>query len=338
VILGKTLFAVDSHTAGMPTRIVIGGVPFIHGNTMIEKRNYFKDNLDFIRTALMQEPRGLMRGIGAVITSPADVKADLGVIFMDSSQYVNMCGHGSMGVITVAIEHGIIKPVEPVTPVILDTVAGLVTGYATIKKGFVESVAIENVPSFLIKSTILNVPDIGRVPMDIAFGGNFFAIINANDIGVTVDKKNIARLSAIGVTIMKTVNSRVNVVHPQKTDISSEIAVRIYETDENEESITNVVIFDKGEKGVDRSPCGTGTSAHLATLYAKGQIMLNQKVLNKSIIGTVFEAQAISATKVGQYDAIVPEITGKTYTMGISTFLLTPNDPLKHGFSFTFER
>jgi len=333
MILGKTIYTIDSHTAGMPTRIIVGGIPSLPGNTIMEKAEYFRDNFDYIRTAVFQEPRGLLRGVGALITTPADGKAQLGVFFMDSKyQLIPMCGHGSIGVVTAAIEFGMVEAVEPVTTVVLDTAAGLVTGYAQVQNGTVESVSIHNVPSFLYKSTVINMPNLGSIPVDVAFGGEFFAIVAADNIGANVDMKNASQLSELAMTIRDAANSQIGVKHPQKP-VSTIDAVRIYNKPTKDGThIKNVTIFEEGDKGIDRSPCGTGTSAHLATLYAKGQIKLNQECIHESIIGTTFKGKVISQTKVAEFDAIIPEITGSAYTMGINTLILSPNDPLKTGF------
>ena len=333
MILGKTIYTIDSHTAGMPTRIIVGGIPYLPGHTMTEKAEHFKDNFDYIRTALFQEPRGLLRGVGALITPPANSKAQLGVFFMDSKyHYIPMCGHGSIGVVTTAIEFGMVEAVEPITTVVLDTPAGLVTGYAKVQHGTVESVSIHNVPSFLYKSTVINVPNLGSIPVDVAFGGTFFAIVAADDIGVSIDTKNVSRLSELAMAIRDAANSQVKLKHPHKP-VSTIDAVRICNKPTNQGMhIKNVIIFEEGDKGIDRSPCGTGTSAHLAALYARGQIKLNQECIHESIIGTIFKGKVISQTKVGEYAAIIPEITGSAYTMGINTIILSPNDPLKNGF------
>jgi len=333
MILGKTIYTIDSHTAGMPTRIIVGGIPSLPGNTITEKAEYFRDNFDYIRTAVFQEPRGLLRGVGALITTPTNSKAQLGVFFMDGKyQLIHMCGHGSIGVVTAAIEFGMVEAVEPVTTVVLDTPAGLVTGYGKVQHGSVESVSIHNVPSFLYKSTVINMPNLGSIPVDIAFGGEFFAIIEADDIGVSIDKKSMSQLSELAMTIRDTANSQIRVKHPQKT-ASAIAAVRICnKPTKHGTHIKNVTIFEEGDKGIDRSPCGTGTSGHLATLYAKGQIKLNQECIHESIIGTTFKGKVISQTKVAEFDAIIPEITGSAYTMGINTLILSPNDPLKTGF------
>jgi len=333
MILGKTIHIIDSHTAGMPTRIITGGIPDLPGGTMTEKAEYFKNNFDHLRTAIFQEPRGLLRGVGALITSPTIAEADLGVFFMDSKyQWIAMCGHGSMGVVTAAIEFGLVKPVEPVTKVVLDTPAGLVTAYAKVQNGSVESVSIHNVPSFLYQSTVIDVPRLGSIPADIAFGGEFYAIINADDIKVTLEQKNASQLSRLAITIKEAANHQIKVKHPQKT-ISTIDAVRICDKPTHQgRHIKNILVFEEGDKGIDRSPCGTGTSAHLAALYARGKIKLNQECIHESIIGTTFKSKVVSQTEVNGFDAIIAEITGSAYTMGINTLILAPNDPLKNGF------
>ena len=333
MIIGKTIYTIDSHTAGMPTRIIVGGIPDLPGDSIAEKAAYFEDHFGYIRTALFQEPRGLLRGIGAVITAPATCEAQIGVFYMDSTyQLIPMCGHGSIGVITAAIEFGMVEAVVPVTKVVLDTPVGLVTGYANIQGGAVASVSIQNVPSFLYTSTVIEVPHLGNIPVDVAFGGAFYAIINAEDIGMRVDKKNTSRLSELGMVIKDAANTQISVRHPQKP-VSTIDAVRFCnKPTDHGMRIKNVVIFAPGDKGIDRSPCGTGTSAHLASLYAKEQIKLGQESIHESIIGTTFRGKVVSQTKINGFDAIIPEITATAYTMGIATFVLSPHDPMKHGF------
>ena len=333
MIHGKTIQIIDSHTAGMPTRIITGGIPSLPGASIIEKATYFRNHFDHIRTALFQEPRGLLRGVGALITPPTTNEAHIGVFFLDSTfQTINMCGHGSIGVITAAIDFGMVEVQEPVTKVVLDTPAGLVTGHAQVQDGNVLSVSIQNVPSFLHSSTKIDVPQIGNISVDVAFGGSFFAIINSEDIGVSVDRINAARLSELGMTVKEVVNSQVDVKHPYKP-IRTIDAVRICnEPIQAGKQIKNVVIFSRGDKGIDRSPCGTGTSAHLATLHAKGQLGIGEDSVHESIIGTVFMGRVISETMVEGFPAIIPEINASAYTMGLNTIILPPDDPVKVGF------
>lgn len=330
MILGKTISVIDSHTAGWPTRIVIGGIPSIPGKTMEEKANYFKENLDFIRTSLFWEPRRLLGGVGAIVTNPTNDEADLGVLFMDADySFIPTCGSGSMGVITTAIELGMIKHTEPSTDVTLDTISGLITGRAKVQKGYVESVSIRFPPFYLYKTIEIDVPNIGSIPVDIVRSSVdiTMAIVQADDIGVIVNKKNKDRLSELAINIRDIVETRSEIKKPPMVRICNE-------PKEKGTHIKNVTVVEPGDKGVDRSPCGTGTSGHLAALHAKGKIKLNQETTHESIIGTIFKGKAVSTTKVNGFDAVVSEITGTAYTMGINTFFLTPNDPLKYGFSF----
>lgn len=331
-MINRLLTTIDSHTMGEPTRIVTGGLPKIPGNTMADKKMYLENKLDYIRTALMHEPRGHKDMFGAIITAPVDPKADLGVIFMDSGGYLNMCGHGSIGVVTVAIQTGMVSITEPVTNVILDTPAGLIKARAKVMQGKVKSVTIQNVPAFLYKKDQrLDIPGIGDITLDIAFGGSFFAIVSAKELDIKVDLDNTEVLTKLGVTIRDIVNKQIKVQHPLKKHINTVDLVEIYdEATHPEADFKNVVIFGDGQ--VDRSPCGTGTSAKMATLFAKEQLKLKQDFIYESIIGTIFKGRLVKETKVDSFKAVVPEITAKAFITGFSQFLIDSEDPLKHGF------
>lgn len=332
MIIGKTIQIIDSHTAGEPTRIITGGVPELVGDTILEKRTFFEENYDDLRSSLFQEPRGLLRGEGALIIPAVNKEADLGVIFMNSkTAQVNMCGHGSMGVITAAIEFGMVEAVEPVTEVILEVPAGLIKGRAKVQNGTVEWVAIQTVPSFLVRSTELDIPGFGGISADIAYGGGFMAIVAAADFGMTVDVKSVSRLIEIAHTVREAANAQVDVEHP---DIPLRIinGIRFYDPPSDGTSrIKSVTVLSAG---VDRSPCGAGCSAHQAVLYAKGQVGLDQDTIHESAAGTIFSCRLISTCKVGSHDAVLPEIAGSAYTMGMTTAVLSRNDPLKKGFLF----
>ena len=328
----KTIVTVESHTAGEPTRIIIGGIPPIPGRTMIEKKEYFRQNLDFLRTALMQEPRGHRDMFGAFLVAPCNEEADLGVVFIDGDGYADMCGHGSLGTMTVAVETGMVEAVEPITKVNLDAPAGLVRGEVVVRNGSVESATLHNVPSFLYKSTSLKVPEIGEVPVDITFGGNFYALVSAEDIGIEIGLKNSAELTRVGVMIKETINREIKIEHPEKPEINLVFGTRIYDEKpvHPEAQIRNFMVL--GDGYLDRSPCGTGTSAHIAMLYAKGQLKLNETVIHESILGTTFSAKATAEAMVGDYKAILPDITGRAFITGMSTWTIDPADPVKHGF------
>ncbi|TYP57783.1 proline racemase [Thermosediminibacter litoriperuensis] len=328
----RMIIAVDSHTMGEPTRVVVGGIPHIPGNTMAEKKAYLEQNMDHIRTALMHEPRGHRDMFGSIITAPVNQEADFGIIFMDGGGYLNMCGHGSIGAVTVAVETGMVKPVSPVTHVKLDTPAGLIEARAEVSNNMVKSVTITNVPAFLYEPDVkINVPGIGEITADISFGGSFFAIVNAKQLGIKIDPSYIDDLIKVGMAIKRAANEQIKVRHPEKEHIRTIDLVEIYDETENTNAhLKNVVIFGDGQ--ADRSPCGTGTSAKMATLYAKGKLSLNQEFLYESIIGTVFKGRLVGETRVGPYTAVIPEITGSAYITGFNQFVIDPEDPVKYGF------
>ncbi len=330
--LSRMINAIDSHTMGEPTRIVVGGLPNLKGKTMAEKKQYLIDELDYIRTSIMLEPRGHENMFGSVITQPCNEDADFGIIFMDGGGYLNMCGHGSIGAVTAAIETGMIDATEPITEVKMDTPAGLVTAKAKVSSGKVEEVSIVNVPAFLYKKDVeVDVPEVGKIKIDISFGGSFFALINAEQLGVTVESKNASILKEKGLKIRTAINEQIPVQHPLLSHIKTVDLVEIYDKPTHPEAnFKNVVIFGQGQ--VDRSPCGTGTSAKIATLYAKGQLKEGEVFVYESILGTLFKGKVVGTTTVADFDAIIPEITGSAYITGFNTLLIDGADPVKHGF------
>lgn len=326
----RLISVVDSHTAGEPTRVIVGGIPYIPGHTITEKKFYLEQNLDYIRTAVMHEPRGHSDMFGSILTAPGDPRADMGIIFMDTGGYLNMCGHGTIGAVTIMIETGMLKVVEPVTRVVLDTPAGLVTARAQVEDGAVREVTFENVPAFLFESGVVEVEG-KNIPVDVAFGGNFFAIVNAADLGLRVCPEQVKELKEIGMEILKEVNRKLTVRHPIFTHINKIDLVEICDKPSVAgANIKNVVIFGKNQ--VDRSPCGTGTCAKLATLIAKGQLQINEELVNESILGTTFKGKALKAAQIGAYQGIIPQITGSAYITGLNNFVINKNDPLKYGF------
>ncbi|MTI71370.1 MAG: proline racemase [Firmicutes bacterium] len=329
----RRIHTVDSHTMGEPTRIVVGGMPNIPGNKMSDKKEYLQKNLDDIRTALMLEPRGHNDMFGSVITAPTNENADFGIVFMDGGGYLNMCGHGSIGAITMAIETGMVEATEPITKVTMDTPAGLVEGQAKVENGKVKEVSIVNVPAFHYKEGVeIEVPGIGKVTLDISFGGSFFAIVNAKDLGLRVDVKYSQELLETGLKIRDILNETVEVKHPLLGHINTVDLVEIYDEPTNEEAdYKNVVVFGQGQ--LDRSPCGTGTSAKLATLYSKGQLKENETFVYESILGTMFKGKIVGTTNIGEYTAIYPEITGSAYITGFNQYVIDPDDPVKYGFA-----
>jgi len=327
----KTFLAVDSHTMGEPTRIIVQGFPKLQGKTMMERKKFLEKNYDHYRTALMLEPRGHKDMFGAVIMEPISEEADLGVIFMDSGGYLNMCGHGSIGAATVAVETGLVEVTEPYTNVVLEAPAGIIRTKVKVEKGKAVEVSILNVPAFLYKKNLeIQVKDYGKIPIDISFGGSFFALVDTEKIGITIEQKNLSTLTDLGMKLMKKINESVEIAHPY-LDITTVDLVEFYAKSENPKAdLKNVVIF--GEEQADRSPCGTGTSAKLAYLYDKGKIALGQEFAYESITGSIFKGIAIKEIDINGIKAIIPQITGSAYITGLNQLILNDNDPLEYGF------
>lgn len=328
----RLITAVDAHTAGMYARVVTGGVPVIPGKTMVEKWLWAQKNLDDLRTMLMFEPRGNSFQSGSIITAPASPEADIGVLFIEVSGFLPMCGHMTIATSTVLVETGMVKAQEPVTHITLDTPAGLVKVEVHVKDGLVQDVTFRNIPSFLYKrDLVLNVPTLGEVKLDIAWGGNFYAILPAADVGLALVPAQIPEIVDKASKIREAVFEGVEVVHPENPNISRCTHVRFLAPAQNPGvTMRNTVFF--GDNGIDRSPCGTGTSAEVAMRYAKGELQLNEPFVTESIIGSVFTGRAVAETMVGPFPAIVPSITGSAYIIGLQQFVLDPRDPYPRGF------
>lgn len=331
----KSIQAVDSHTMGEPTRIIVGGVPVIKGDTMPEKKAYLERHMDYIRTAIMLEPRGHKDMFGSIITQPVSKDADLGIIFMDAGGYLNMCGHGSIGAATVAVETGMVDIKEPYTNIVLESPAGLIKAKVKVENGRALETSIINVPAFLYKEEIkIEVPELGEVTVDIAFGGSFFALVNAEKLGLDINPNNSMRLSKAGVAIRNIINKTIEVKHPTLSHINTVDLVEFYGPPKNSNAtLQNVVVFGEGQ--LDRSPCGTGTSAKMAALYSKGKLKISEEFVYESILGTMFRGKVIGETKVGNYSAIIPEITASAYITGFNHFVIDDKDPLKFGFKLS---
>lgn len=330
----KHIFVVDSHTAGEPTRVVVGGLPQLPGCNVAEKMQYMRSSMDGVRTMLMNEPRGHAGMFGAILTEPCDSRADMGVIFMDGSGYINMCCHGSIGVVTVILEMGILEVKEPITLLNLETPAGIIQARAMIENGKVKSVFIRNLPAFLYRSGFcFHVEEIGELTADIAFGGNFFAILPVSTVGQKIQIDAVRKLTDIGMKIKSAVNATLSVEHPILKHINSVDLVEFYEEcGSTNYQARNLVVFVEGDGQFDRSPCGTGTSAKLATLYAKGKLALGEEYRYAGVLGTVFKGTAIEETMVGEFTAVIPQVEGNAFITGISQMVMDVDDPVGLGF------
>ncbi|MFD1417370.1 proline racemase family protein [Companilactobacillus keshanensis] len=331
----RSMTAIDSHTAGEAARIVTGGIPKLIGNTIAEKKQYLIDNYDDIRTSLMLEPRGHHEMFGAFLLEPCNPEADFGIVFMDTGGYLNMCGHNTIAAVTAIVETGMVdvEPGATEKKVVLDTPAGLVHAVAHLKEGLqVESVSFQNVPSFLYKKDVkVNVPDIGEITLDISFGGSFFAILPVSEINEKIEASNSQKLADVGMKILHAVNDQVEIQHPTLDYIKTVDLVEMYGEPKDEESTyQNVVVFGDGQ--VDRSPCGTGTSAKMATLHARGELDIDEKFVYESILETKFYGRVVKEVEEGGLPAVIPEVTGSAWITGFNNFMFDPTDPLSKGF------
>jgi proline racemase len=323
--------AVDSHTEGMPTRVITGGVPALPGATMLERKLWFEENMDDVRLLLMREPRGHSAMSGAILQPPTRPDADWGVLFIEVSGCLPMCGHGTIGVATVLVETGMVTVTEPETVVRLDTPAGLIVVRVAVKDGRAMAVTLRNVPAFLAaRDRVVDVDGWGRVEYDMAFGGNFYAIVDAASVGVTVDPAQSDALIACGAAIMDAIDGVERPVHPEDARISGCHHVVLYENGADGAHARAATSIHPG--WLDRSPCGTGTSARLAQLVARGELGVGEEFVNESVLGTRFVGRVVEETTVADGPAIVPEITGRAWITGMGQYLLADDDPFPAGF------
>jgi len=330
--LKRLLTAVDAYTEGNPERVVVGGFPPIPGATMLEKAQYVRHNLDNLRTFLVHEPRGHGNMYASLVTPPTNGEADVGVIYLEPGGYATMCGHGTIAICTILVETGMIEAQEPETSVILDTPAGLVRAAVAVKDGRAESVTLQNVASFLYEADVnVEVPGLGLIKVDIAYGGNFHAILPAKSAGLEITPECANDIITWGTKIWDAVNERITIHHPEKPEIDCVNYVQFSTPATHlQATIKNAVVVPPG--GLDRSPCGTGTSAKMAVLHAKGELRLNETFVHESIIGSLFYGRLIEETMVGPYRAVVPTIRGSAYVTGFNQLVLDPRDPFPAGF------
>ena len=329
----RIITVVDSHTQGEPTRVLTGGLLDICGSTMAEKRQYFQEHMDYLRRGVMQEPRGHKDMFGSLITAPTHPDADAGVIFMDNNGCINMCGHGLIGTLTVMLETGMIKQKPEEDAYLIDTPAGLVSAYAKIEQGNVSQVWFDNVPSFMYQQDLEVVLSNGkRILVDISYGGNFFALVHAEDLGLRVELDYLQQLKEFGMEIKRKVNQVVEINHPDLPHIKSIDLVEIYDYHGAEGiDARNVVIF--GESQYDRSPCGTGTSAKMAALIRRKELAVGKKFVYESIYGTIFVGEIMRQCSVGAFEGIIPRICGSAYITSMQTIIIDGRDPFKYGLS-----
>ena len=324
--------SIDAHTEGEPFRVITGGYPELPGDSILARRRYALENLDHLRTALMWEPRGHADMYGCIVIPPVTPEADFGVLFMHNEGYSTMCGHGIIGITTVALEAGLVPMTSPETQVKIDTPAGLVTAHARVSEGRVQSVYFHNVPSFVLTmNDTVDVPGLGKVSYDIAFGGAFYAFVQAEEVGVRCSPEDFRALIEKGMAIKRSIMASRSIPHPFEEDLSFLYGTIFIGPPQAEGAHSrNVCIFAEGE--LDRSPTGTGVSARLAIHHVRSEIDLNESIIIESIIGSRFTGRVVQTTTYGPHHAIIPEVEGTAHITGRHEFLIDPSDPLREGF------
>ncbi|MFG3438582.1 proline racemase family protein [Nonomuraea sp. NPDC047897] len=327
----RVFHAVDSHTEGMPTRVITGGVGVIPGASMAERRIHFRDHLDHIRRLLMNEPRGHAAMSGAILQPPTRPDADWGVLFIEVSGLLPMCGHGTIGVATVLVETGMVEVVEPVTTVRLEVPAGLVVVDVAVQDGMAMSVTLRNVPSYCDRlDATVTVPGFGEIRYDLAYGGNFYAIVGLDAYGLPFDRKAKNEILAAGLATMEAINAAAEPVHREDDRIRGCHHVYFAAPGSDGRHSRHAMAIHPG--WFDRSPCGTGTSARMAQLHTRGELPLGRDFVNESFIGTRFVGRLLEDATVGGRPAVVPSITGRAWVTGTAQYFLDPRDPFPEGF------
>lgn len=324
----RVLPAVDAHCEGLPFRIVTGGVAPMPGATMAERREWFIENSDELRTLLMTEPRGHESLSGAILQPPTRDDADWGVLFIEVTGVLPMCGAGTMAVATVLVETGMVEVQEPTTTIRLDTPAGLITATVHVQDGKAEAVTIENVPSFAYSyGQEVDVPGFGKLTCDLAYGGNFYAFV---DLGIPFERESRRQIEEAGKAVMAAVNEQAPPTHPESGFTGcSHVVFRAPGSDARH--TRHVLINHPG--WLDRSPGGTGTSAKMAQLHGRGELGLDTEFVNESFIGTSFTGRLVGTTTVGEFDAVVPQVTGRSWITAMGQYLLDPSDPFPAGYT-----
>jgi proline racemase len=315
---------VDYHTAGEPFRIVSGGVPPLRGRTIMEKRRYALQELDHVRQLLVFEPRGHADMYGGFVTEPEDQGAALGVVFFHNAGYSTACGHGTIALVTWAVEAAIVPTGGPATEVVVDVPSGRLRTVASVKSGRVRSVRFQNVPSFVLIDAFPVTAGSRRVETAVAYGGAFYAIVPAERFELPIEPAFVPRFIELGREIKAGIEASRNIAHPLQPELEGIYGVMFTAGNRN------VTVFADGE--VDRSPCGSGTSARLALLDQRGELARGTTLMHESIIGGRFASRVVGEARVGEYPAVITEVEGSAHLTGYHQFVLHADDPIGVGF------
>jgi 4-hydroxyproline epimerase len=328
----NTFFCIDAHTCGNPVRVVAGGGPILQGKNMSEKRQHFLNEFDWIRKGLMFEPRGHDMMSGSILYPPSDSENDIGVLFIETSGCLPMCGHGTIGTVTIAIEHGLVTPKTP-GKLNLETPAGLVKVEYKQEGNKVKSVKLRNVRAYLAAESITaTCPDLGEVTLDVAYGGNFYAIVDPQKNFPGLEHYKAEQLIGWARELRKDINKKYTFVHPENPTINGcSHILWAGKTIDPKSTARNAVFY--GDKAIDRSPCGTGTSARIAQWFAKGKLKPGDDFIHESIIGSKFIGRVEEVVELAGKPAVVPSVEGWARVYGLNTITIDPeDDPYAHGF------
>lgn len=332
----KNIFhTIDTHTGGEPTRTVVGGIPVIPGCTMQKKFVYMQTHKDWVRKALCLEPRGNEVMSGAFLTSPCTSGADIGVLYFETGGWLPMCGHGTIGVATAMVETGMVDVKEPFTEIVMDTPSGIVKVTVEVEKQKAENVTFVNAPAFVVGlGYVVDTAEFGRVSFDMAYGGNMYAILPAASLGLELVPSRAKEIVSKGVLLRDIINKNIQVRHPSLPFVDKVTHIEFSSpSDTPGVSARNAVIITSA--AIDRSPCGTGTSAKMAVLHSRGELKLNETFVHESIIGSTFTCRIIEEKIINGINAIVPEIKGRAFLTGMCTLMIDPEDPLAEGFELS---
>ncbi len=328
----KTFFCVDAHTCGNPVRLVAGGGPILEGNNMMEKRLHFLRSYDWIRKGLMFEPRGHDMMSGSILYPPSDPANDIAILFIETSGCLPMCGHGTIGTVTIMLEEGLISPKVP-GKLRLETPAGLIHVSYEEENNKIKSVRLTNIPSFLCKEGLnVECPELGTLKVDVAYGGNFYAIVDPQKNFQGVQSVTATQLISWSPIVRERLNEAYEFIHPTEANITG-VSHLLWtgDTISEEADGRNAVFY--GDKAIDRSPCGTGTSARMAQWHAKGKLKVGDRFIHESYIGSQFVGWVEKRVKCGPYDAIIPSIEGWAKITGHNNIIIDDeDDPYAYGF------
>ena len=340
----RIITAVEAHAEGEPGRVITGGLPHLPGRSVFEKMQWMQANADDIRLLMLREPRGAPALCCNAIVAPCDPRADAGFIIMEQTEYPPMSGSNTICVVTVLLETGIVAMIEPVTELTLESPAGLIAVRADCHAGKVTRVTFRNVPAYAAHlDAVIEVPGHGQTRVDIAWGGMFFVIAEAEHFGIDLAPENGAEIVRISEALRAAARDQLPVVHPENPDITgptiAQLTARPHAGTDGRNAVTvSTGDFDPARPGrltgiLDRSPCGTGTCARMAVLHARGLLPLGQDFVNAGPMGTTFTGRIVEETRVGPYPAIVPTLSGQGWITGVSQWSLDPSDPFPRGYT-----